>query len=66
VLIGGTLIDGSGAPPQADQIIAITAGRIVAIGPRGSLAYSQDTPTRDLAGQTIMQGLSMPMPIPAI
>jgi imidazolonepropionase-like amidohydrolase len=56
VLLGGTLIDGTGAPPLPDAAIAITDGRVAAIGRRGELAYSPDTPVRDLAGATIMPG----------
>ena len=35
---GATLIDGTGAPPRADQDLLVKGERIVATGPRGSLA----------------------------
>lgn len=35
VLLGGTLIDGSGAAPLPDTVVAIRAGRIAAVAPRG-------------------------------
>ena len=33
-ITGGQLIDGTGSAPQPDVDIAVSAGRIVALGPR--------------------------------
>lgn len=56
VLVGATLIDGTGAPPVADAAVAILGGRIAAVGRAGELAYSADTPVRELTGATLMPG----------
>jgi imidazolonepropionase-like amidohydrolase len=56
VLTGATLIDGTGAPPLPDAAVAISRGRIAAVGPAGRLAYSPDTPVRELRGATILPG----------
>lgn len=56
VLVGGTLIDATGAPPVPGAAIAIKEGRIAAVGPAATLAYSPDTPVRDVGGATIMPG----------
>lgn len=56
VLQGGTLIDGTGAPPLPDAAVAIRDGRIAAVGQAADLVYGPDTPVRDLAGATIMPG----------
>jgi imidazolonepropionase-like amidohydrolase len=56
VLSGGTLIDGTGAAPIPDAAVAISGGRIAAVGWAGELAYSADTPVRELAGATILPG----------
>ena len=56
VLSGGTLIDGTGTPPQPNMAVAISAGRIAAVGRAGELAYSLDTPVRELGGATILPG----------
>ncbi len=56
VLRGGTLIDGTDAPPLADAAIAIRDGRIAAVGPASSIPFSPDTPVRDLPGTTFLPG----------
>jgi len=56
VLTGGTLFDGTGAPPLAGMAVAIAGGRIVAVAPAGELAFSPDTPVRDVSGGTILPG----------
>ncbi|HMO60326.1 MAG TPA: hypothetical protein PKC19_23480, partial [Roseiflexaceae bacterium] len=56
VLRGGTLIDGTDAPPLADAAIAIRDGRIAAVGPASSIPFSPDTPVRDLSGTTFLPG----------
>jgi imidazolonepropionase-like amidohydrolase len=56
VLRGATLIDGTGAPPFANAVIAIRGGTIAAVGPIGAVAYDPASPTRDLAGKTVLPG----------
>lgn len=56
VLRGGQLLDGSGGPPIADAAVAILGGRIAYAGPADGLAFSEDTPLRQLPGATIMPG----------
>jgi imidazolonepropionase-like amidohydrolase len=56
VLIGGTLLDATGAPPLPDAAVAILDGRIAFAGPAAELAYSADTPVRNAAGATILPG----------
>jgi imidazolonepropionase-like amidohydrolase len=56
VLVGGTLLDGTGAPPLPEAAIAIRDGRIAAVGPAANVSFAPGTPTRDLRGQTVMPG----------
>jgi imidazolonepropionase-like amidohydrolase len=56
VLVGGTLIDATGAPPLANAAIAIQGGRIAQIGTADTLRYSSDTPILDVRDATIMPG----------
>jgi imidazolonepropionase-like amidohydrolase len=56
VLVGGTLIDATGAPPLENAAIAIQGSYIVHIGTAGTLRYSADTPVLDVRGATIMPG----------
>jgi imidazolonepropionase-like amidohydrolase len=57
IYVGATVIDGTGAPPRADQDIWVMDGSIHAIGPRGSfdkLPYAQRI---DVSGRYIIPGL---------
>jgi imidazolonepropionase-like amidohydrolase len=56
VLSGGMLIDGTGGAPMPDAAVAISGGRIAAVGRASELAYSSDTPVHELAGATILPG----------
>lgn len=56
-LIGATLIDGAGSPPITDAAIVIRGGRIVAVGPRGSVAIPRSALTLDVSGRWITPGL---------
>ena len=56
VLTGGTLIDGSGAPPLSDAVVAIQGGRIVAVGRVGEVQIAPGTPIRDVRGMTVLPG----------
>lgn len=51
------VIDGTGAPPVADQTVLIANGRIQAVGP--SVAIPADAKVLDLTGRTVFPGLVM-------
>jgi imidazolonepropionase-like amidohydrolase len=56
-IIGGTLIDGTGAAPIPDSAIVIHNGRIVAAGPRSTVKVPGDAQVVDARGKTILPGL---------
>ncbi len=51
------LIDGTGAPAQADQTIVITGGKITAMGKTGAVTIPADANHMDLSGYTALPGL---------
>ncbi len=57
VLIGGTLIDGTGRDPLAHAGVLIEGGKIQAVGPADQLSYGRDARVIDVAGLSIMPGL---------
>ena len=56
-LVGGQLIDGTGAPPVADSVVVIRDGRIESAGPRGTTPVPAGAETLDVTGKTIIPGL---------
>ena len=56
-IVGGTLIDGTGAAPVADAAVVIHKGRIVAVGPRSKVKIPKDANVVDAHGKTILPGL---------
>jgi imidazolonepropionase-like amidohydrolase len=56
-LVGGTLIDGSGADPVPDSVVLIQKGRIVAAGPRSKIKIPKGVEKFDAHGKTILPGL---------
>ena len=56
-LVGGTLVDGTGAPAVPDSVVVIDGDRIVSVGRRSVMKLSSDTETIDAAGKTILPGL---------
>jgi len=56
-IVGGTLIDGTGAAPVADAAVVIHDGRIVAAGPRSKVKIPRDAHVVDAHGKTILPGL---------
>ncbi len=56
-LVGGTLIDGNGAPPVAHSVILVDNGRITAVGTVGKLAVPAGTPIINTDGMTLLPGL---------
>jgi imidazolonepropionase-like amidohydrolase len=57
VLIGGTLIDGTGREPIANAGVVMKEGKIHATGPSGRIKYGRDARVIDVAGLTLMPGL---------
>lgn len=60
VITGGTLVDGTGAPPVADACVVIEDGAIVYAGAAGAAPPTPDADTIDAGGGTIMPGLIEP------
>jgi imidazolonepropionase-like amidohydrolase len=54
-LVGARLIDGTGRPPIDNAVIIVRDGRIVAVGPRASMALPNNV--MDASGTTIVPGL---------
>ena len=56
-LVGGLLIDGSGAEPMPNSIVLIRGDRIEAVGSIGRLPVPQDYQLVSTEGMTVMPGL---------
>jgi imidazolonepropionase-like amidohydrolase len=56
-LIGGTLIDGSGADPMPNAVVVLRGERIVAAGPRGAVAIPGDATRIEVPGKYLVPGL---------
>ena len=56
-IVGGTLIDGTGAAPVPDSTVVIQNGRIVAAGPRTKVKIPRHATVVDAHGKTILPGL---------
>jgi imidazolonepropionase-like amidohydrolase len=56
-IVGGTLIDGTGAAPIPDAAVVIHNGRIVAAGPRSRVKIPKHAHIVDAHGKTILPGL---------
>jgi imidazolonepropionase-like amidohydrolase len=56
VLIGGTVIDGTGAEPIPNAVVAIRGERIVAVGRGDQIVIPPGTLMRDVRGMTILPG----------
>ncbi|MBE3123827.1 MAG: hypothetical protein IMZ65_03405, partial [Planctomycetes bacterium] len=57
LLVGATLIDGTGAPPVENAWVRVDDGRITAVG-RGDAPPSRGARVLDLRGMTVLPGLS--------
>ncbi len=61
VLVGATLVDGTGRPPLADAVVVVRDGRIACAGTRGGCpSPAGEEPVRDtmdLRGRWVMPGL---------
>jgi cytosine/adenosine deaminase-related metal-dependent hydrolase len=56
-IVGGTLIDGTGAGPISDAAVVIQKGRIVAAGPRNKVRIPRHAQIVEGSGKTILPGL---------
>jgi imidazolonepropionase-like amidohydrolase len=56
-IVGGTLIDGTGAAPVPDAVVVVHNGRIVAAGPRAKVKIPRKAHIVDAQGKTILPGL---------
>jgi imidazolonepropionase-like amidohydrolase len=57
VLVGATLIDGTGAPPVAESVVVVDGERVVAAGPRATTSWPDGAEVVDLGGLTLLPGL---------
>jgi imidazolonepropionase-like amidohydrolase len=55
-IVGGVLVDGTGAEPVRDAVVLIDGDRIVAVGPSGSVGVPSGIATVDAHGGTILPG----------
>jgi imidazolonepropionase-like amidohydrolase len=56
-IVGGTLIDGTGAAPVLDSAVVIKSGRIVAAGRRDKIKIPKHADIIDARGKTVLPGL---------
>ena len=57
VLLGGTVIDGTGKPPIKDSAVVIQGDRIIAVGPRAQIKIPNGAETKDASGKFLIPGL---------
>ncbi|PWU25465.1 MAG: amidohydrolase family protein [Candidatus Rokuibacteriota bacterium] len=57
VLVGATLIDGTGRSPVRDSAVVIDGDRVVAAGPRGDTSWPASAELIDVEGLTLLPGL---------
>jgi imidazolonepropionase-like amidohydrolase len=55
-LVGGRMIDGTGAEPVDDAVLVISGGRIVAAGPRDTVEIPILSEILDVSGMTVLPG----------
>jgi imidazolonepropionase-like amidohydrolase len=51
------VIDGTGAGPKRDQTIVVSGGKIVTLGPSGSVSIPGGARVQDLSGHTVIPGM---------
>jgi len=56
VLVGGRMIDGTGAEPVEDSVLVINDGRILAAGPRETTEIPFRSTVLDVSGMTVLPG----------
>jgi imidazolonepropionase-like amidohydrolase len=57
IVLVGRLVDGRGGPPLVDQAIVVRGERIVAVGPRATIAAPAGARVVDLSDRTVLPGL---------
>jgi len=57
VLTGGTLIDGTGAPPPPDAVVLVRGDRIVEVGRAGDVEVPLSATVIDVRGATLLPGV---------
>lgn len=57
LLIGATVIDGTGTPPQRDAAVLVNEARIEAVGPRHTITGPPNAAVIDCSGMTLLPGL---------
>src|SRR5436309_4759987 len=57
VVVGATLIDGTGGPPVRDAVVVISGRKISAVGPRGAVQVPAGAHEISAAGKYIVPGL---------
>lgn len=57
VIVGGTLIDGTGRPPVKDSVVVLKGDRILAVGKRGEVEIPAGAEVIDASGRTVLPGL---------
>jgi imidazolonepropionase-like amidohydrolase len=55
-IVGGTMIDGTGADPVPNAVVVIEEGRIVAAGPESRVSVPAGAQKLDAAGRTVLPG----------
>ena len=58
VLLGGTLIDGTGSPPIKDSIVLMKGEYILAAGKKGSFEIPKGAEVYDVSGMTVVPGFN--------
>jgi len=56
-LVGGTVIDATGAPPVPDAVVVVRDGRIAAVGPRARVPVPNGVAVVDARGKWVTPGL---------
>lgn len=56
-LVGVTVVDGTGSPPQRNQTVVLRQGRIQAVGPSGQISVPGNARVLELPGHTVLPGL---------
>ena len=54
VLTGGTLIDGTGAPPLADAAVVVRGDRIIVVGRAGAVEIPPFVSVIDVTGDPVL------------
>lgn len=57
VVVGGKLIDATGAEPLEDSVVVIVDNRIKAVGKRGEVEIPENAKVIDASGKTVLPGL---------